>query len=125
MSSHDKETYQTKYNLSFSYKNGTVRIYRSILHALEDPAHIQILISPEEKKLFIRGLEKREFDSFPVPEGEFLKRNGFNLHGKKFIRRISEIAGWSLEKTYKVTGELNDETKWMEFDLDKAEVIRT
>lgn len=120
MDSQNNKVYQTKYNISFNHKYSKVRIYTSIIRALGDPPFIQILIQPSEKKLYIVGLEKREFDSFPVPNETILKRNGFNLHGKKFIRRISQIAGWDdLEKTHTLTGIFNDETKFMEFDLTK------
>ena len=106
--------------ISFNYKHGTVRVYRKVIHALGNPQFIQFLIKPDDKLLFIVGLDHREHDSFPVVLSENIRRGGMILNGKRFVRKISEIAGWGLEGTHVVAGTYIPEINMIEFDLENV-----
>ena len=108
------------YNISFNYKHGKVRVYKKVIQALGNPQFIQFLIKPEDKLLFIVGLDHREHDSFPVVLSEDSRRGGMVLNGKRFVRKISEIAGWGLEGTYIVGGTYIEELNVLEFNLENV-----
>jgi len=75
-------------------------------------------LAPEEKILYIIGIDEREKDCFPLPPTESIRRNGFMLHGQYFIRRISKIAGWSLDRSHLIAGEYDPERRSVVFDLN-------
>ena len=106
------------HKISFNYKYGSVRVYRKVIHKLGDPKFIQFLIKPEDKLLFIVGLDHREHDSFPVVFSENTRNKSMILNGKRFVRKISEIAGWTLEGTHIVAGTYIPEMNIFEFNLE-------
>ena len=108
----------TRYRISFDYKNNKVRIQRPILDVLGRPKYIKMLLSPEEKILVLLGIDNREKDCFPIPPAEDIRRSGFVLHGQNFIRRISRIAGWGLEKSQIIAGEYDAGKRAVIFDLN-------
>ena len=107
----------TQLKISFNYKHGKVRVYRSLIQTLGCPKYIQILIKPEDKLLFIVGLEQREQDCFPVVLSKDSRHSGMVLNGQRFIRRVSEIGGWSLDGSYVIGGTFLKEMNMIEFDL--------
>ena len=113
-----KEPNQNK--ISFNYKHGKVRVYKKVLQSLHNPQFIQFLIKPEEKLLFIVGLEHREHDSFPVAQYAYSGNQGLVLNGQRFIKKMSEIAGWTLDSSYVVYGTYIAEMNMFEFNLTNA-----
>lgn len=105
------------YCISFNYKAGKVRIYKSVLVALNFPKYIQILYSAKNKYLYIIGLDKREKDCFPTPSCDAFSHNGFVLNGQQFIKRLSDKIGWSLDSLHLIYGYLDIEKCMIVFDL--------
>lgn len=108
---------KNQYKISLNYKHGKVRVYKKVIHALGTPKFIQFLIMPEDKLLFIVGLDHREHDSFPVVLSEDIKHGGMVLHGQRFVRKMSEIGGWPLEGSHVIGGRFIDGSNMIEFDL--------
>lgn len=105
------------HKISFNYKYGKVRVYKKVIQGLGNPQFIQFLIKPEDKLLYIVGLDYREHDSFSVKQYSHSPNSGMVLNGQRFIKKISEIAGWTLEGTYVVGGAYIKEMNMFEFDL--------
>lgn len=110
-------TVSAPYRVSFNYRFSKVRIQRPILDVLGRPKFIKMLLAPEEKLLYIVGIDEREKDCFPVPLDENMRHNGFVLHGQYFIKRISSIAGWELDRSHLISGEYDAERRSIVFDL--------
>lgn len=113
----DKVKDSKQLKISFNYKHGKVRVYRRLIETLGSPKYIQFLIKPEDKLLFIVGLEKREQDSFPVVLSKDSRHGGMVLNGQRFVRKMSEIGGWSLEGSYVIGGKVVEGMNMIEFDL--------
>lgn len=113
----DNAVGKSAHKISFNYKNGKVRVYKKVIEALGNPPYIQFLIQPEEKRFFICGLDRREPDSFPVVQYIASGNEGVVLNGQRFVRRVSEIAGWDLGKTHVVSGEHIADMKMFRFNL--------
>ena len=113
----DHVTEKNPHKISFNYKHGKVRIFKRVIQGLGNPKFIQFLIKPEDKLFFIVGLEYREHDSFPVAISQNKRNGGMVLNGQRFIRKISEISGWSLEGTYVVEGTYVEEMNMFKFNL--------
>ena len=116
----DHATEKNPHKISFNYKHGKVRIFKRVIQSLGNPKFIQFLIKPEEQLFFIVGLEHREHDSFPVVISQNKRNGGMVLNGQRFIRKISEISGWSLEGTYVVGGTYVEEMNMFKFNLTNA-----
>lgn len=116
----DNTVEKSAHRISFNYKNGRVRVYKRVIDALGNPPYIQFLIQPEEKQFFICGLDHREPDSFPVGQYVDSRNQGVVLNGQRFVRRVSEIAGWDLEKTHVIRGEHIPNSKMFRFNLTKC-----
>ena len=116
----DHVTEKNPHKISFNYKHGKVRIFKRVIQGLGNPKFIQFLIKPEDKLFFIVGLEHREHDSFPVAISQNKRNGGMVLNGQRFIRKISEISGWSLEGTYVVEGTYVEEMNMFKFNLTNA-----
>lgn len=108
---------KTQHKISFNYKHGKVRVYKKVIQTLGNPKFIQFLIKPEDKLLYIVGLEQREQDSFPVVLSEDSRHSGMVLNGQRFIRKMSEIGGWTLDGSYVIGGKHLERMNMMEFDL--------
>lgn len=108
---------KSQYKLSFNYKHGKVRVYKKVIQTLGCPNFIQFLIIPEEKLLFIVGLNHREHDCFPVVLSEDSRHGGMVLHGQRFIRKMSEIGGWPLEGSHIIGGRYIESRNMIEFDI--------
>lgn len=108
---------KSQHKISFNYKHGKVRVYKKVIQALGNPKFIQFLIKPEDKLLYIVGLDQREQDSFPVVLSENSRHSGMVLNGQRFIRKMSEIGGWTLEGSYVIGGRYMDGMNMIVFDL--------
>ena len=112
---------KNKYKISFSYSSnynyGKVRVHKKVIQALGAPKFIQFLIKPEDKLLFIVGLDHREHDSFPVVCKENGKSSGMILNGQRFVRKMSEIGGWQLEGRHVIGGTFIESMNMIEFNL--------
>ena len=116
----DHVTEKNPHKISFNYKHGKVRVFKKVIQGLGNPKFIQFLINPEDQLFFIVGLEHREHDSFPVTISQNKNHGGMVLNGQRFIRKISEISGWSLEGTYVVGGTYVEEMNMFKFNLANA-----
>lgn len=108
---------KSQFKLSFNFKHGKVRVFKKVILALGTPKYIQFLIKPKDKLLFIVGLDHREHDSFPVVLSENTRRGGMVLHGQRFVRKMSEIGGWSPADAHVIGGTFIEEGGMIEFDL--------
>ena len=111
---------KNRYKISFNYKYGKICVYKRVLQGLGNPTFIQFLIKPEDKLLFIVGSEYREHDSLLVRQYAYSPTSGMIMNGQRFIKKISEIARWTLEGSYVVEGKYIDEMNMIEFNLTNA-----
>ncbi|NCB27518.1 MAG: hypothetical protein EOM62_18995 [Bacteroidia bacterium] len=112
------------YRISFNYKFGKVRIFQKNICELNNPKYVQLLLSLEEKALYLVGIDEREKDCFPVPDDAAMRANGFVLNGQPFIRRIGNLVGWSLERTHVIAGIPDAVRRCVVFDLH-SEILET
>ena len=108
------------YSVSFNYLADTVRIYQKALGVLGMPRFLQFLINPESQTLYMRGTNSRDNNCLVVPSEDYRKRNCFVLHGRYFIKKVSTLAGWSLEQPYILPGKYMPEYNAIAFDLSDA-----
>lgn len=104
----------------FKYNKNAIRIYKEVVEKLGYPRFIQLLINPEEKKLYIVGTNQSGASSIEVPEISLFPHQGFLLHGSMFIRKIFRFMLWEQNYTYSVTGLYSAEKDVIIFNLSDA-----
>ena len=109
-----------KYNISINYRADTVRIHKKCIDILGTPRFVQFMINPDAKILYMYGTNTRSLNCLDVPPEEFSKRNQYTLHGRYFIKKLSELAGWSLDYPLIIFGEYDKQYNMIIFKLKEA-----
>ncbi len=110
--------------ISFYKDRGEIRIHHSTILALGDPYFIRFLLNTDKGCLAIQRVEKKEKDSFTVPE--YKAENWvFRIYSERMIEILWKQFNWDKEKTYRCCGVLYPQNSLVEFDLKKAEIILT
>ena len=112
-----------KYSISINYLADTVRVHKKSIDVLGTPRFIQFMINPDAKVLYMKGTNTRSLNCIDVPSAEFRKRNQYTLHGRYFIKKLSELAGWSLEYPLVIYGDYDAEYNLIVFKLDEALIV--
>lgn len=106
-------------SLSVDLKKFRLRIHKTTLNQLGQPRYIQLLVSPKEKAIAIRGLEKRCKEAHKVSFTRMKPDNSFELYSKQLVITLMSLLP-DLEKnfTYRLTGEVHTDEKVAFFPLD-------
>ena len=112
----DSETF----SISINYRWAKVRVHKQTITVLGTPRFVQFLINPEDKLLYMRGTNSRDSNCLVVPPEDYRKRNQYVLNGKHFIKKLSGLVGWSLDRTYTIRGDYSPEYNMIVFRLEDA-----
>lgn len=106
-------------SLSVDLKKFRLRIHKTTLSQLGQPRYIQLLVSPKEKVIAIRGLEERCKEAHNVSFTRMKPDNSFELYSKQLVITLMSLLP-DLEKnfTYRLTGEVHTDEKVAFFPLD-------
>lgn len=106
--------------ITFSYRRGRVRIYKSVITLLGNPPYIRFLINRETKSVCVQGWSENERDVIEVPDELYKVRTSFGINSKALVRSITDIMGWSKTRSYRVKGSYIEEGDLVEFPLSEA-----
>jgi len=107
--------------ITFSYKHGCVRVYKTVIEALNHPKYVFFTWSEESKTLSLFGTDVRNNNCLLVERyREYKNTAGLKFSGKAFVRKIGTLADWDLTKTYVATGTISSSARAIEFDLVNA-----
>lgn len=120
MEENSRNDIQGKYNISINYRADTVRIHKQTIDILGTPRFVQFMINPDTKILYVQGTNTRSLNCLEVPSAEFRKRNQYTLHGRYFIKKLSDLAGWSLDCPHILQGEYDKDYNIVSFNLEEA-----
>ena len=111
---------QTTTSISIDLKKNRIRIFKSMIHQIGDPKHIQLLVNPSEMKMAVRAVDKE------LPNGQTVKvnqhqmnsENSFEIYSMYFIRKLVELTGQSdYNGTYRISGTITPCHTGAIFDL--------
>ncbi len=105
--------------ISFSLKDGQIRIFRSTISALGEPKYIRFLLDLQNKSLGVQGRSQKTGECFAVP-GYTQERWVFRIMCTNLLKNIWEITGWNLESTYRARGIYKKEYDMILFELTSA-----
>lgn len=105
-------------NLSVDLKKFRLRIHKATLNQLGHPKYIQLLVSPKEKVIAIRGLNERCKEAHEVSFTRMKPDNSFELYSKQLVITLMSLLP-DLEKdfTYRLTGKVHADEKIAFFPL--------
>lgn len=109
--------------ITFCYRRGRTVIFKSVISALGNPDYIRMLINPEEKVVIVQACDKRERNAIEVPRN--LSKDGvtFGINSVALLESMTKLMEWSRLLTYRVKGELQIDSGFVVFLLEKAEVV--
>lgn len=110
--------------ITFCYRRGRVRIHKSVISALKNPAYIRLLIHPEKKVVLIQACNEMERDAIKVPANLNRSNSEFMINSVALLASIIKLMDWSERLTYRVKGELMKETGMLVFLLETADIVR-
>lgn len=112
-------------NLTINTENGTVRISRNLIRALNDPEYVRLLIDRDLHKAAIQPAKATDRSRMKVPytNEQMFK---FLVCSKALTESLSNVMGWDQKSTYRINGELleDDEGRMIVFQLNKAEHMK-
>lgn len=125
MSSNNPPKYTS---ISIDLKKHRIRIFKSLIHLIGDPKHIQILVNPSAMKMAIRAEEKElpNGQTHKVNQRQMKSENSFEIYSLIFLKKLVELVGnLDTNCTYRMSGIVVPGENSAIFDLNtlkKAEV---
>jgi len=113
-----------KLRISFSMKRRRVLIYRSTLRSIGVPQNIRFLLNTKRKCIAVQGCEAIDRDSFKVPDIDSGSKDQYEITSITFINMIYKLAGWNLDKTYRISGTAYPSNRLAEFFVGDAVEIQ-
>ena len=90
--------------ITINYQANTIRVFKSVFLAFDNPRYLQFWINPEVRKLFVRGTNVREENCLEIPPEAERKKSYYVFHGQRFIKRICHLAEWSVDQPHAMIG---------------------
>jgi hypothetical protein len=90
--------------VTIDLKKARIRIFKTTIHALGDPKHIQLLVNPVNKTVAIRSVEK-EVSGDQAHRVKLVSGDSYEIYSHSFISKLYEIVGGLEPKySYRMTG---------------------
>lgn len=79
--------------ISIDIKKYRIRIHKNMLHLLDDPPYVQLLINPESAEVAIRSVEKAvaKDQAHRVSKTQLKSDNCIEIYSKFFIQKLIEL----------------------------------
>jgi len=111
----------SKCAIRVSLKENKLNIHKSTIAMLNKPKYIQLLINKQSNIFLVKGCDKKERDSFEVPEDLFSRpRADYTLHSKVFADAIRKQTGWEADSVYRMNGYFLQDLSVVEFNLNNG-----
>ena len=108
--------------ITINYQANTIRVFKSVFLAFDNPRYLQFWIKPEARKLFVRGMNAREEHCLEIPPEDERKTSYYVFHGQRFIKRICQLANWSLDQPHAMTGTYIEDVGIVAFTFMETEL---
>ena len=100
-----------------------IRIFKSTLHAINDPTHIVLVVNPEERTLGLKQCSPDEKTAHRI-NWKVMGNNCCELSSKSLIRALMDVCPeWNVNAGYSLEGTLIPGENMALFEMDKAKLI--
>lgn len=119
-----KKAISEKATVCIDFKKSRIRIFKETLHAMDDPAFVQLLINPQKRILCIRRSISEEEFAQRIKWESLNKKDCVEIYSRSLMSELLTLnEGWSNRKSYRVFGTFNLREELVWFDLDDAVLI--
>ncbi len=110
----------TTTSISIDLKKHRIRIFKSMIHLIGDPKHIQILVNPSTMEMAIRAedTELPNGQTHKVNQHQMNSENSFEIYSLSFLKKLVELVGTlDTNGTYRISGTVAPGQKTAVFNL--------
>lgn len=110
----------TTTSISIDLKKHRIRIFKSMIHLIGDPKHIQILVNPSTMEMAIRAedTELPNGQTHKVNQHQMNSENSFEIYSLSFLKKLVELVGTlDTNSTYRISGTVAHGQKTAVFNL--------
>ena len=110
----------TTTSISIDLKKNRIRIFKSMIHLIGDPKHIQILVNPSTMEMAIRAedTELPNGQTHKVNQHQMNSENSFEIYSLSFLKKLVELVGTlDTNGTYHISGTVAPGQKTAVFNL--------
>lgn len=107
-------------SISIDLKKHRIRIFKSMIHLIGDPKHIQILVNPSTMEMAIRAedTELPNGQTHKVNQHQMNSENSFEIYSLSFLKKLVELVGTlDTNSTYRISGTVAPGQKTAVFNL--------
>ena len=87
--------------VTIDLKKARIRIFKTTIHALGDPKHIQLLVNPVNKTVAIRSVEK-EVSGDQAHRVKLVSGDSYEIYSRSFISKLWNRFFWKLYLLYTI-----------------------
>lgn len=107
--------------ISVDLKKHRIRIYKTVIHALGDPAFILLLVNPEDRSICISCGDPNDKRAHRVRLSAMKSGSSFELYSKSLCVALMEVCPeWNNNQSYRFYGEMIPGIGSVRFSLENA-----
>ena len=91
----NEQNTSSKVSLCVDLKKYRIRVSKEMLHKLDDPQYIQLLVNPYMRLVAIKAVSRKAAsnDAHRISERVMNSEHAIELYSRHFIRKLIEVAG--------------------------------
>lgn len=120
------ERYDEYPSVCIDLKKSRVRIHKKMIHQMNDPQYIELLVNPKKKCFIVRIAPERKTSHRIMIDMLAEKQQCCELYSREFIREIQKV-GKNLRslQSYRIIGRFSADRSAARFILKDAQLIET
>lgn len=118
------EQANTKPAILVDLKKFRIRIYKTVIHMLGDPAFILLLVNPEDRSICVSCGDPSDARAHRVRLSSLIGGSSFELYSKSLCEALQEVCPeWGNSRSYRFYGEMIPGVGSVRFSLENAIII--
>jgi len=115
------ETASSKAAILVDLKKFRIRIYKTVIHMLGDPAFVLLLVNPEDRSICISCGDPNDVRSHRVRLSAMKGGSSFELYSKSLCAALMDVCPeWGNSQSYRFYGEMIPGLGSVRFSLENA-----
>ena len=118
------EQANTKPAILVDLKKFRIRIYKTVIHMLGDPAFILLLVNPEDRSICVSCGDPSDARAHRVRLSSLKGGSSFELYSKSLCEALQEVCPeWGNSHSYRFHGEMIPGVGSVRFSLENTIII--
>ena len=118
------EQANTKPAILVDLKKFRIRIYKTVIHMLGDPAFILLLVNPEDRSICVSCGDPSDARAHRVRLSSLIGGSSFELYSKSLCEALQEVCPeWGNSHSYRFYGEMIPGVGSVRFSLENTIII--